>query len=179
MIEKRTTNLEGCFELFSAIRKDNRGCFVKTFHEEEFQKINFPLKYKEEYYSVSYKGVLRGLHFQLPPAEHEKIVYCPSGRVLDAVVDLRKNSATYGKYALIELSAEKGNMLYIPKGMAHGFYTCSDQAIMMYKVTSLYSPEKDSGILWDSAGIPWPDMDPVLSVRDKTFSTLDNFNSPF
>jgi dTDP-4-dehydrorhamnose 3,5-epimerase len=137
------------------------------------------LKYKEEYYSISHKGVLRGLHFQLPPAEHEKIVYCPFGRVLDAVVDLRKNSATYGEYALIELSGEKGNMLYIPKGMAHGFYTCSDQAIMMYKVTSMYSPEEDSGILWNSAGIPWPNENPILSNRDKNLKPFKFFMTPF
>ena len=179
MTQKKATQIDGCFELFPVVQQDNRGNFIKTFHEEEFRQMKFPLTFKEEYYSTSYKGVLRGLHFQLPPAEHEKVVYCPYGRVLDAVVDLRKDSASYGSFVLFELNAEVGNMLYIPKGMAHGFYTLSDKAIMMYKVTSVYSPEHDSGILWNSVGIPWPDTNPILSKRDEGFIALNDFVSPF
>lgn len=179
VFEKRLIPIEGCFEVKPIIREDFRGRFIKTFHKEESATIGLPMFYAEEYYSTSCKGVLRGLHFQLPPADHEKLVYCSYGEVLDVVVDLRKESATYGQYELISLSAEKGNMLYIPKGLAHGFYVLSDLAVMMYKVTSVYHSECDSGILWDSVGIPWPDTNPIISERDRGFQRLADFDSPF
>ena len=171
--------LPGCFELQPNVRGDARGCFVKTFHKTNFMKLQLPTEFKEEYYSVSRKGVLRGLHFQLPPMDHEKLVYCVVGKVLDVAVDLRKDSPTYGKYHLFTLDAEKGNMAYLPKGMAHGFYTLSETATMMYKVTSEYAPAQDSGILWNSVGIPWPDENPILSERDQKFVALKDFVSPF
>ena len=179
LIEKITTELEGCYELRPIVRGDMRGRFVKTFHCSEFKSLGLPTEFKEEYYSVSCKGVLRGLHFQLPPMAHEKLVYCVAGKVLDVAVDLRKKSATYGRYHLFELDSERGNMAYLPKGMAHGFYTLSDTAIMMYKVTSEYAPECDAGILWDSVGIPWGAESPITSDRDKKFPTLAEFSSPF
>lgn len=179
IIEKYKTELEGCYELQPIVRKDVRGCFVKTFQWSEFKSLGLPTEFKEEYYSVSSKGVLRGLHFQLPPMDHEKLVYCAEGKVLDVAVDLRKNSATYGKYHLFELDSERGNMAYLPKGMAHGFYTLSDTALMMYKVTSEYAPECDAGILWNSVGIPWEADSPILSERDKKFPPLVEFCTPF
>jgi dTDP-4-dehydrorhamnose 3,5-epimerase len=99
--------------------------------------------------------------------------------VLDAVVDLRVGSPTYGQYALFELSAAKANSIYIPKGMAHGFCALSAQAIMVYKVSSVYSPVHDAGVRWDSAGISWPTTEAVLSARDESFPPLDKFVSPF
>lgn len=178
MIYKKSTTLEGCYELLPIVREDIRGKFIKTYHEADFVNLNLDLEVKEEYYSTSYCGVLRGLHFQIPPAEHEKLVYCSYGKVLDVIVDLRKGSS-YGKYMMLELSADKGNMLYIPKGMAHGFYTISDIAVMMYKVSSVYSPEHDSGIAWNSVRIPWPNNNPIISERDKSFQKLSEFTSPF
>jgi len=167
------------FEIISSIHEDQRGCFRKTFQDSVFRQLGMPVDFSEEYYSVSKKNVLRGLHFQLPPMDHEKIVYCPLGKVMDVVVDLRKKSDSFGQYQIFDLSAEKGNMIYIPKGFAHGFYTLSDEAIMMYKVTSLYSKEHDSGILWSSLGIPWPTTSPILSERDQSFLHLSDFDSPF
>lgn len=179
IIEKYKTELEGCYELQPIVHKDSRGSFVKTFHWDEFKALGLPTEFKEEYHSVSSKGVLRGLHFQLPPADHEKLVYCVEGKVLDVAVDLRKSSATYGRYHLFELDSERGNMAYLPKGMAHGFYTLSDTATMMYKVTSEYAPESDAGILWNSVGIPWGTESPIMSDRDQTFPRLEEFCSPF
>ena len=98
---------------------------------------------------------------------------------MDVAVDLRKSSATYGRYHLFELDSERGNMAYLPKGMAHGFYTLSDTATMMYKVTSEYAPESDAGILWNSVGIPWGTESPIMSDRDHTFPRLEEFCSPF
>jgi len=92
---------------------------------------------------------------------------------------LWRGSATYGRHIMLELSGEAGNMLYLPAGLAHGFYTLSPQALMVYKVTSVYAPQHDGGVLWSSAGIPWPDSDPLLSPRDRSFPTLADFDSPF
>ena len=119
------------------------------------------------------------MHFQLPPMDHVKMVYCVEGKVLDAVVDLRKGSPTYGRFDLFELSAAKANSLYIPKGMAHGFCVRSERAIMVYKVSTVHSPAHDAGLLWNSMEIPWPIAEPILSERDAAFPRLDTFVSPF
>ena len=173
------TSLPGCFQIQPVVRADERGSFTKVFHEEIFRSAGLRTDFAEEYYSVSRRGVLRGLHFQLPPHDHAKLIYCTQGKVLDAALDLRRGSPTYGRHLTLELSQEQGNMLYLPAGLAHGFYTLSEQATMVYKVTSVYAPQHDGGVLWDSAGIAWPDTGPVLSQRDREFSALADFDTPF
>jgi dTDP-4-dehydrorhamnose 3,5-epimerase len=173
------TSIPGCFELTLSKFKDDRGLFVKIFHEEESQKNGLVTCFAEEFYTVSRKGVLRGMHFQTPPHDLIKVVFCVSGSVLDAVVDLRVGSPTYGKYATFELNAERANMLYIPSGLAHGFYATSEAATMVYKVTAVHAPDHDAGILWSSAGIPWPDRNPIISKRDSSFPGLQEYISPF
>jgi len=173
------TQINGCFELQPKIFEDERGRFVKTFNELEFKKFGLETEFKEHYYSISKKNVIRGMHFQLPPFDQAKLVCCLQGVVFDAVIDLRVNSPTYGKSATFELMASKANSIYIPKGMAHGFCVLSDEAILMYNVTTVHSPECDAGILWNSAEITWPICDPVLSVRDQSFISLNQFVSPF
>lgn len=175
----RETKLDGCFEIYPAIHEDGRGLFVKTFHAPSFSGFGLETHFAEDYYSYSRKGVLRGLHFQVPPADHCKLVYCVCGKVFDAVVDLRVGSATYGEFEIFELNDEKRNLIYIPRGMAHGFYVLSDGAILLYKTTTVYAPEYDSGIRWDSVGIQWPTVSPLLSKRDAAFVTLGEFQSPF
>lgn len=101
------------------------------------------------------------------------------GDILDAVVDLRRKSGTYGKAFTLKLSTRAANMLYIPLGCAHGFYALSKKVVMLYKTSKVYSPGHDSGILWNSAGIKWPDKDPILSPRDASFQELRDFKSPF
>jgi len=173
------TIIPGCFEIHSAVIKDERGTFVKTFHQDIFDEHRLTTDFAEEYYSCSKKGVLRGFHFQSPPHDHIKMVYCVSGTIMDAIIDLRKGSPTYGQHAVFELSEEKANALYLGKGIAHAFYVMSDFVIVMYKVTTVYAPEHDAGILWDSAGVSWPDDMPILSERDKSFPPLGQFESPF
>jgi len=173
------TKIPGCFELQPQIFEDKRGRFVKTFHKDIFLELGFETSFSEDYYSISEKGVLRGLHFQIPPYEHTKLVYCVEGRVFDGVLDLRRNSPTYRKYDTFELEADKANMLYIPPGLAHGILILSEWAIMIYKVSTVYSPEHDTGILWNSTGIPWPDKNPIVSNRDQGFQMFDDFKSPF
>jgi len=176
---KKTTAIAGCFEILPAIRKDARGAFVKIFHAPEFRKLGLDTDFKEQYYSVSKKGVLRGLHVQTPPAALAKLVFCVDGTVFDAVVDLRKKSKTYGKAVTLELAADKANMLYIPKGCAHGFYALSKRVVMLYATTAVYAPVRDTGILWSSAGIKWPGGKRVISARDAAFQPLGEYKSPF
>ena len=176
----RETGIPGCFEITPHLFTDERGSFVKTFHQDLFQQHGLETEWREEYYSVSRKGVLRGLHFQVPPHDHAKLVYCTAGMVLDAVLDLRVGSPAYQRHELFELNAETAHMLYLPKGVAHGFYTLSDSATMMYKVSTVYAPACDTGILWNSAGIPWPDSHPVVSQRDGNLPELSDFSdNPF
>lgn len=179
MFEMIATSIPGCVEIRPHVHEDDRGRFVKVWHRHMFADAGLYIEYAEEFYSVSRCGVIRGLHFQLPPMDQVKLVYCVSGRVQDAVLDLRRNSFTYGRFALVELSAQVGNMLYIPKGLAHGFCTLSETATMVYKVSSAYSPEHDCGVLWSSAGIPWSITDPILSDRDRAHPSFGAFVSPF
>ncbi|NJN75339.1 MAG: dTDP-4-dehydrorhamnose 3,5-epimerase [Synechococcaceae cyanobacterium RL_1_2] len=178
-MELNKTKITGCYELVPKIFQDDRGIFVKTFHTEIFKNYGLDCQFAEEYYSYSYKDVLRGLHFQTPPKDHTKIVYCVAGAVTDVVVDLRVGSPSYGEFAVFDLNAETANLIYIPPGLAHGFQVKSDMAIMMYKVSTVYSPQHDSGILWNSMDIPWRDKNPIISQRDSQFIKFTDFNSPF
>ena len=175
----KTSLLQGCFELQPKVLDDSRGRFVKVFNNEIFREYDLETNFAEEYYSVSYKNVIRGMHFQVPPADHVKLVYCVQGKVMDVVIDLRVDSPTYCHHAVFQLNASNANAVYIPKGMAHGFCVLSNQAILVYKVSSIYSPENDTGILWNSAGIDWSVNHPILSERDQNFSPLNDFASPF
>jgi dTDP-4-dehydrorhamnose 3,5-epimerase len=175
----KETGLPGCLELQPRVFEDARGRFVKVFNRELFAAHGLETSFAEEYYSSSLPGVLRGLHFQTPPHHHAKLVYCVAGRVMDVAVDLRVGSPTYGRHALVELSMERGNAIYLPSGFAHGFYVPEGEATLVYNVTTGYAPESDAGIRWDSAGIEWPDAAPVVSERDAGFPSLAEFVSPF
>jgi dTDP-4-dehydrorhamnose 3,5-epimerase len=172
-------SISGCFEIRPRVFADDRGTFVKTFHRDTFVKWGLAGEFAEQYYSTSRRRVLRGLHFQLPPFAHAKLVMCLHGKVLDAAVDLRKDSPTYGKHVVLELDASQGNMVYLPVGMAHGFYTLSEMATLLYNTTTMHSPAHDSGIRWDSAGIAWPTTHPILAPRDAQFVGLGEFQTVF
>jgi dTDP-4-dehydrorhamnose 3,5-epimerase len=174
-----TTQISGCYKITPVIFKDDRGSFVKTLNQDIFEKFKLITNFAEEYYSVSKYNVLRGLHFQLPPQNHTKMVYCTQGEVIDVVLDLRRGSPTYGKFELFDLSAKNAYIIYMPSGMAHGFYVTSKIATMVYKVSTVYSPKEDAGILWDSVNISWPSKYPILSDRDKSFIPFSEFDSPF
>jgi len=173
------THLRGCFELQPATYRDQRGSFVKNFHQGQFLELGLETHFPEEFYSQSVTNVLRGLHFTTPPFDQVKIVTCVYGRVLDAVVDLRPASSSYGKYYLTELNDQRCNMIYIDKGMAHGFYVPSGEAVLLYRVSTMHSSQHDSGIRWDSAGIPWPVSNPIISSRDATLPAFESIEKPF
>lgn len=178
-LETRPTALPGCLELRPPRHADARGLFVKTFHADTFAALGLPTTWAEQFYSHSAAGVLRGLHFQTPPHAHDKLVTCLQGRVWDVVLDLRLGSPTYGRHAVVELSAELGNELFIPAGLAHGFCTLQGTATLLYAVTTGYVPAADAGVRWDSAGIPWPLAEPLLSARDAALPLLADYPSPF
>lgn len=175
----RETALPGCIELSLPCHEDNRGRFVKILQHSSFKPLGLPTSFPEVFYSESRFGVIRGLHFQLPPAAQGKLVYCPHGQILDAVVDLRAGSPTFGQHILLDICAQNSNAIYIPAGIAHGFRTISETAIVVYQVTCEYAPELDKGIRWDSAGIDWGIANPILSERDSQFPKLADLATPF
>jgi dTDP-4-dehydrorhamnose 3,5-epimerase len=158
---------------------DNRGLFTKTFQEHFFQDAGIAFSLKESYFSISKKEVVRGMHFQTPPHHHAKIVYCPIGSILDVILDLRKNSNTYGQFYSTVLSAENHLAYYIPEGFAHGFKALTEDAMTCYLVSSEHNKEHDHGIRFDSFGMDWDCKDPVLSERDLSFISFKDFESPF
>ena len=179
MFERRAVKIPGVFELFPRVHHDNRGKFVKVFQHEAFASKGLETHFAEEFYSTSRKGVIRGLHFQTPPFDHTKLVFCTSGKVQDVVVDLRKGSPTYGQYEQFDLSAELANIIYIPTGIAHGFCVLSHEATMVYKTSTNFSVDHDAGILWDSVGVEWQESHAVVSVRDQNHVSFSEFISPF
>lgn len=174
-----STSIPGCYVIRPWRHLDNRGLFVKTFHAEAFREHGLETDFREDFYSISRKGVLRGMHFQSPPYHHAKLVYCAKGRILDAIVDLRNDSQGFGLQETLELSGENGWVLYLPPGVAHGFYVLSDEAITVYRVTSEYRPEADSGVRWDSCGIAWPNNSPIVSARDFNLPPLEEVRNVF
>lgn len=179
MFKLKPCKINGCYEIQPKVIEDIRGRFVKIFHSEEFAKLGLQTSFVEEFFTVSHKNVIRGMHFQLPPMSHVKMVHCQQGEALDVVVDLRVGSPTYGRFELFELSSSKANGIYIPEGLAHGFCALSERAVVVYRVSSVYSPEHDTGVRWDSMSIPWPVKNPILSDRDKSFKSFCDFASPF
>lgn len=178
-MELTETSLPGCYLVLCDFTEDERGRFVKTFHDARFTELGLRTDWREEYYSVSARNVLRGMHFQIPPADHAKLAHCAAGEVLDVIVDLRVGSPSFGQCASFLLSAAGGDSVYIPSGMAHGFLSLREGSIVHYSVTSVYSREHDAGILWNSLTFDWPIDNPVVSGRDSRHPRLEDFRSPF
>ena len=155
---------------------DERGAFFKYFNDDIFKENGIQFEIKEAYYSISNKDVIRGMHFQTGEYSHNKLVYAAQGSVLDVVLDLRKTSNTYKKFCTVELSEKNGYMLFIPRGCAHGFKSLEDNSLMVYNVSTVYSKEHDSGVRYDSFGMDWGIENPIISLRDKSFITLDEFD---
>ncbi len=149
---------------------DNRGFFMESYKKSEFVKNGIDTEFVQDNHSLSGKHVLRGLHYQQEPYSQAKLVRCIRGKIYDIAVDIRKNSKTFGQYVKVELSRENKNMLYIPRGFAHGFVVLSDEAELLYKTDNEYKPDADRGIFWcdKDINIDWGiDFEPVLSEKDK------------
>jgi dTDP-4-dehydrorhamnose 3,5-epimerase len=161
--------------------KDERGFFYESYNKNNLDKV-INVVFVQDNESKSYKGVVRGLHFQRPPFEQAKLVRCVSGKIFDVAVDLRKNSKTYGNFFSIELSSENNKQLFVPKGFAHGFQVLSETAIVNYKVDSFYNPKSESGIIWNDRdlSIDWNlDIKPILSLKDLELISFKKLKSPF
>ncbi len=172
--------LPGCYLIQNNEFRDSRGSFVKTYHVGAYKEMGIHFDMQEEFFSLSKKNVLRGMHFQVPPHDHNKLVYCSAGLVLDVLLDLRVGP-NYGKSLFIELSAKNNRAIIIPKGVAHGFLSLSDDSMMVYKTDTVHEPASDRGILWNSFGFAWPitEVDVIISDRDKSHPGFAIFSSPF
>lgn len=150
--------------------EDERGFFFESFNQKLFEEaVGCSVNFVQDNHSKSSKGVLRGLHYQLPPMAQGKLVRCTCGEVFDVAVDIRRSSSTFGKWVGEILSAENKKQLWIPEGFAHGFLTLSDTAEFLYKTTENYAPKCERSIIWDEKvfGIKWPlDSSPLVSSKD-------------
>jgi dTDP-4-dehydrorhamnose 3,5-epimerase len=165
------TSLSGVFEIENSKFEDCRGSFVKTFHKDIFIENGLEYNFKESYYSVSKKNVLRGMHFQLPPHDHAKLVYVVDGDILDVALDISQKSTTFGDYFSTRLSCKNAKALYIEKGYAHGFLTLSKSATVVYLTSTVYASKYDAGVHWDGFGFDWKGVkNPITSKRDSSFN---------
>ena len=178
-IQFTEAKLPGCFILQFPTFSDERGVFVKTVQSSLFKRLGLDGEFCESFYTVSGRNVLRGMHVQLPPHDQAKLVYCTAGSICDMALDLRRGSPAYGKHEVYELSAVARNAVYLPSGVAHGFYVREEPAVVVYHVTSEHDPVHDVGVLWSSFGAPWPVADPVVSQRDSELQPWADFVSPF
>ena len=178
------TNIPDVIIIEPTVHGDDRGYFVETFRADKLEAfLGFKLNFGQDNESKSSRGVLRGLHYQLPPHAQSKLVRVIQGRVLDVAVDIRKNSPTFGQHVAVELSADNKKQMFVPRGFAHGFVVLEDDTIFAYKVDNYYSPQCDRGIAFDDAAlnIDWilNKEELNLSAKDKVQPLLENTNDLF
>lgn len=163
-------SISGLLLLESALFSDDRGFFMEAYKESDFFALGLP-KFVQDNFSFSLKGVIRALHYQLPPKDQGKLIRVLEGRIWDVALDIRPGSKTYGQFEAVELSADSGQAFYIPSGFAHGFLVLSDTARVLYKTTKEYEPKAERGIIWNDPDlkIPWPAAKPLVSERDLSF----------
>lgn len=177
-MEFKKTGFEGLLELQPRIFEDERGYFFESFNENLFFENGIKEKFVQDNQSFSTKGVLRGLHLQKEPYAQGKLVRVITGKVLDVVVDIRPKSATFGKWYSVILDAKLQNLLYVPKGFAHGFVTLED-AIFSYKCTNFYNKSAEDGLLWNDPflNIDWKIDTILVNAKDQSLPTFELFKS--
>jgi len=177
------TNLPGVKIVEATVFGDYRGWFMESYSYDKFNEAGINLNFVQDNQSYSaVKGTLRGLHYQLNPKSQTKLVRCTRGAIFDVAVDIRRGSATFGKWFGIELNEENKKQLLIPKGFAHGFMTLTNDVEVQYKVDEFYSPEHERGIIWNDPeiNINWPiDIKPVLSAKDEKAPLLKDAENNF
>ena len=173
------TPLEGLMVIEPKVFRDHRGYFFESYNRTEFVKNGIPADFVQDNQSFSNKGVLRGLHFQIPPFAQGKLVRVVKGAVLDVCVDIRKSSSTFGKYFSVELSDNNRKMLWIPAGFAHGFLTLEDDTLFLYKCTNVYDKNSEQGIRYNDPelNIQWNEKNPVLSEKDLELPLLKELSN--
>ena len=182
------TDIKDVLIIEPRVFKDSRGYFFESFSQREFDEkvspiLGHSINFVQDNESMSFYGVMRGLHFQCPPYTQSKLVRCVRGAVLDVAVDIRKGSPTYGKHVAVELTEDNHRQFFIPRGFAHGFAVLSDTAVFQYKCDEFYHPEADGGIsiIDGSLGIDWkiPTDKALLSEKDTKHALLKDFDTPF
>ena len=176
-----TTPIDGLLVIEPQIFKDSRGYFFESYNQDKMKAAGIVLSFVQDNQSLSQMGAVRGLHFQAAPFEQGKLVRVVAGAVRDVVVDIRKNSPTYGQHFSIDLSAENQLMFWIPPGFAHGFETLENNTVFLYKCTNMYDKNSEGGLLWNdpAIGIKWQTSDAIVSEKDQILPLLKDFVSPF
>lgn len=170
--------LDGILMIEPDLFSDSRGHFMETYHRERYEKAGIAARFVQDNVSVSFRGVLRGLHYQEPHGQ-AKMVQVLQGEIFDVAVDIRRGSPTFGRWAGLVLSRENRRQLFIPEGFAHGFCVTSDEALVTYKCSDFYAPECEGGIRWSDPhlGIDWPIREPLLSSKDRGYPALGDVPS--
>ena len=180
-MQVETIFIDGPLVITPKVFKDPRGYFMESYNKQSYSNLGIDVDYVQDNQSLSEKGILRGLHFQAPPFDQGKLVRVIKGAVLDVIVDIRKNSPTYGKHYAIELTEENFKTFWVPSGFAHGFTTLADQTIFSYKCTNYYNQASEGGLMWNDPdlGIDWGIQNPILSNKDTKNALFKDFISPF
>ncbi len=169
---------KGVFEIQLDPHEDKRGFFMRVYDTQIFEKYKIHKKWVQENHSLSVeKGVIRGMHFQLPPHSEAKLIRVINGKIYDVFIDLRKGSLTFGQWDSINLSADNKKMIFIPRGFAHGFYTLTENCEILYKIDNYYAPNSEGSIRWDDpdVGINWPVSNPIISEKDLKAKSFREF----
>lgn len=176
----KETGLEGLVEIFPRIFEDERGLFFEAYNQEGFRQHGIDYNFVQDNQSFSKKGVVRGLHIQLPPFAQAKFVKVITGRVLDVAVDVRPGSKTFGKYYTCLLDSKLNNAMLIPEGFAHGFAALED-SIFQYKCSNFYNKASETGIVWNdkTLNINWQVDNPIVSEKDQILPTFEEFVTKF
>lgn len=180
-MEVKKILIDGPLVIQPRIFYDARGYFYESYNNETYVKAGIDVTFVQDNQSLSQKGAVRGLHFQSPPFEQGKLVRVIKGAVYDVIVDIRKESKTFGQHYGIELNEENFTMFWIPPGFAHGFSTLRDDTVFAYKCTNLYDKSSEGGVLWNDStlGIDWNVENPIVSDKDQILPPFKDFKSPF
>tara|TARA_B100001250_G_C19730890_1_gene758440 strand:+ start:210 stop:752 length:543 start_codon:yes stop_codon:yes gene_type:complete len=175
------TAIEGLLIIKPKVFRDERGHFFESWSKKAYQNIGLDLVFVQDNQSLSQKGVLRGLHFQNPPFAQGKLVQVVKGSVIDVVVDIRKNSTTYGEHFAVKLSEENQTTFWIPEGFAHGFVALENDTIFTYKCTGVYNKDSEGALVWNDVdlNIDWGVENPLVSEKDMLAASFNNFKSQF
>ncbi|MFD2785070.1 dTDP-4-dehydrorhamnose 3,5-epimerase [Hymenobacter rubripertinctus] len=180
-MEFKYFDVPGVVEILPRVFGDARGAFFESFSALKMEEAGIVGDWAQDNQSRSDRGVVRGLHFQKPPYAQAKLVRVAAGRARDVVVDIRRDSPTYGRHVSVILDSERYNMLYVPVGFAHGFTALEDNTLFLYKCTNYYAPQSEGGLLWNdpALAIDWGVSSPTISAKDQVLPTLAEFESPF
>ena len=180
-MQLQKTKFEGLLLLQPNIYKDDRGAFLESWNSDTFRKLNLDISFVQDNQSMSHKNVLRGLHFQKEPHAQGKLVRVTRGSALDVVVDMRRESKTFGEHFKIKLDSEKGNMMWIPAGFAHGFVALENNTVFQYKCDAVYHPNAEECLLWKDPelDIDWEVKDPIVSLKDQQGKLLKEIDTLF